>query len=756
MSPTSSSDPSDHTQHLQNGATSLDVTEPMMANGAINHTSAHSMAPVLEPNSGSDTTTNLSQFKDSKEKAKAVMVASNVGIATPPASKQTHRSDTISKSASPVRGMVNGASSQSRKRSRSGSRITMQQGKSPSEKGDIQSRNNEYLLKLYSSRDLLHSDAVKTQAVRNMEVGKKQQELRDFYNGEVRQLRQVNPGAVFGHGYAGFGNGHTDEKPRLVYPVQRKRVGNRRARELKVSRKDTTTQADQLNELVPIRLEVEYGQIRLRDTFTWNLHDRVVSTELFAETIVEDLNVPSEAVAPLTQIINREIQDQLRDFYPHVFIEEEALDPHLPYHAYKNDEMRILIKLNITIGQHTLVDQFDWDINNPLNSPENFAIQMARDLSLSGEFVTAIAHSIREQVQMFTKSLYLSGHPFDGRPIEDADVRDNFLPTPLPSVFRPFQSAKDYSPYFYELNIAELERAEFSIMRDQRRQKRSVNRRGGPALPDLKDRPRTVRTLVVSSTLPGAAESVEESRLFKATRTSGRGKRAAQPADGADDFEESESEDSADDSLVASTLLASSGTARTRTARGAAAAAQVAMRANAMRSETPENSSSHYHETRTLARRLNSEYGVREESAAAPLSLVVRLAISRERFQRWLQDRKDGRSIDMLTSKQEATPLAVSQGHTPKSERTKSESMPPPPSTPAPAASAQPQQPQDSQHHTPSLLQQQNQRSRSGSGDGEVDWMKYNRNPRYLPDGRAEAPSNPAYVAVSWTSIVAH
>ena len=717
---------------MQNGITTLDDGEPTMANGVVNLASPSGVSPAVSlPASGTDRQDNSGRIKEGKEKAKAVMAASGVSVDN--ASSEVAQKPESVRNTSPANRLVNGTP-QSRKRSRSGSRLTPQRISKDPEQEQLRARHDEYLLKLYSSRELIHSDAIRTQAVRSMDIGQKQQEMRDYYDGEVRHLRHVNPGAVFGRGYAGFGNGHTDDKPRLLYPMQRKRVGNRRARELKISRKDLAMQAEQLNELIPIRLEIDYGQIRLRDTFTWNLHDRVVSTELFAETIVEDLRVPPEAVAPLTQLVNREIQDQIRDFYPHVFIEEEALDPHLPYHAYKNDEMRILIKLNITIGQHTLVDQFDWDLNDRLNSPEEFARQMARDLSLSGEFVTAIAHSIREQTQMFTKSLYISGHPFDGRPIEDADVRDNFLPTPISSVFRPAQSAKDYSPYLYELNVAELERTEYSIMRDQRRQKRSVNRRGGPALPDLKDRLRTVRTLVVSSILPGAAESIEESRLFKATRTSGRGKRNVQPADGADDFEESESEVSADDFTAATTFAGNTGTARTRNARGAATAAQVAMRATTGRSETPEMSSGYHAETRRMPRRSDYDHISREESVAEPTSLIVKLSISSERFRQWLEDRKGGRGGEYSTPKQPATPLMSSQNLTPRAESRGSVAMPPP-STPGTVTHAQ---------QTP-----QRRRSRSGSDDGELDWMRYHRNPHYLPDGRVEGSSNPAFVPVS-------
>ena len=497
------------------------------------------------------------------------------------------------------------------------------------------------ILERYTHQDMLYNSALLTGEVAHVELMNFKRETWLAHRQKLPQ-RRADPGAFFGRGYAGYGNGRTDNAGmglKVIYPHERKRPGGRRTKELHVSKKDRATQADQLDELVPIRLDIEWQKIRLRDTFTWNVHDRVVPLELFAEQLVEDFNVPPEQWGLIAKEVFRNLEEQIRDFHPHAYIDEDALDPHLPYSAYKNDEMRILIKLNITIGQHTLVDQFEWEINNPLNSPEDFARQMARDLSLSGEFTTAIAHSIREQSQLFTRSLYVTGHPFDGRPIEDQELSSAFLPSPLTSTFRPFQAAKDFTPYLYELNEAELEKTELSLSREERRQKRSVNRRGGPALPDLKDRRRTIRTLVVSSILPGAAETLEESRLFKRTATtSGKGRRSGGgQRDGIDDSEDSESEDSSPDSpAIPSHLLA--GTARTRGMRGAASAAQAAMRANLGRSATPESSLLHHHETRTSGRRgFGREY--REDSSIdMPASLVVKLRVPRQKFQQLLRD----------------------------------------------------------------------------------------------------------------------
>ena len=539
-------------------------------------------------------------------------------------------------------------------------------------------------LEQYVHRDHLHAAALDAQATANIDLIRQKRQEVEYYKGDVRKLRHQNPAAVFGTGYAAYEKGLNEGgKPRIIYPCQRRRPGGRRTRELRIPRKEMATQAEQLEELIPVRLDIDWDKIKLRDTFTWNLHDRVISPELFAEQLVEDFKLPPEVSDHLVQFVAHTLSEQIQDFYPQVFIEEEALDPHLPYHAYKNDEMRVLIKINITIDQHTLVDQFEWEINNPLNSPEEFAQQMTRDLSLSGEFTTAIAHCIREQCQLFTKSLYITGHPFDGRPVEDADLRLAFLPSPLPSVFRQVQHAKDFTPYLWKLNEAELDRAETSISREQRRQKRSVNRRGGPALPDLKDRQRTVRTLVVSSVLPGAAESIDDSRLFKRAeggppRPGRRGAATGAKVGIGDDSDSSSSSDSDPESPVMSNIVMTGGTSRTRGIRGAASAAQAAMRALG-RSTTPEAMlRDHAHETRTSARRGAPSREDNQAGGADGTTFIVKLKISSQKLRQFERNqrskaRAEGSSHLGRSPSQVSTPLRGSPGRG---------SMAPPPQTP--------------------------------------------------------------------------
>ncbi|KAL4916588.1 hypothetical protein BDW62DRAFT_202574 [Aspergillus aurantiobrunneus] len=608
-------------------------------------------------------------IEEGKQNAKAVLAASGVTL---PKSESGHDAPNANPSPGSQNGNANGAAS-GKKRSRDGAFVRPSSSGNPLPVRVRETPIERILMDQYLSREFRHS-AVTAWQNPNQQLQQEKRAERDYYL-NLRRENHLNPAALYGVGYEGFGNARTDlrnQHPQLLYPAHRRRPGNRKTRELRVSRKDLKTQSEQIENLVPIRLDIDWEKVKIRDTFTWNLHDRVVSPDLFAEKLVEDLGLPLESCGPLIRMVSQSIQEQLCDYYPHLHIEEEALDPHLPYSAYKNDEMRIVVKLNITIGQNTLVDQFEWDINDPHNSPEEFAARMTTDLSLSGEFTTAIAHSIREQSQLFTKSLFILSHPFDGRPIDDPDLKASFLPTPLLSSFRPFQAAKEFTPYLYELNEAELERTEVSFQRDQRRQKRSVNRRGGPALPDLKDRQRTIRTLLVSSVIPNTAPSLEESNVFKRSGSSRRGRAAVGLRDGGDESDESDSDES---SLVGSPAIGphlAQGTARTRGMRGAATAAHAALRANLGQSATPEP----HHEPRFSARRRD----YREESPEEAERLVVTLKISREKFRQFLTNGFKTNPVLSSTSAQAAShsQRSTPQVHTPTLNSTPNPSQPHP------------------------------------------------------------------------------
>lgn len=55
--------------------------------------------------------------------------------------------------------------------------------------------------------------------------------------------------------------------------------------------------------------------------------------------------------------------------------------------------MTCLKQLDITVGSMKLDDQFEWDIDNTMTSPEQFAEIYAQELGLAGEFKYEISSS---------------------------------------------------------------------------------------------------------------------------------------------------------------------------------------------------------------------------------------------------------------------------------------------------------------------------------------------------------------------------
>ena len=106
------------------------------------------------------------------------------------------------------------------------------------------------------------------------------------------------------------------------------------------------------------------------------------------------------------------------------------------------------------MGNISLMDQFEWDLSEPLNTPEEFALSLCSDLGLGGEFATAIAYSIRGQLSWHSKTYA-------------------FSEAPLPTIETPIRSGTDvdnWGPYLETLTDAEMEKK----LRDQDRNTRFV------------------------------------------------------------------------------------------------------------------------------------------------------------------------------------------------------------------------------------------------------------------------------------------
>ncbi|KAF9906234.1 SWI/SNF chromatin-remodeling complex subunit [Linnemannia zychae] len=296
---------------------------------------------------------------------------------------------------------------------------------------------------------------------------------------EIRQAQQTGT-EIFGPGYnPAYGNGSSSAAPHnpvggppgsnafhIVYPAHRKRA--RKSKEFTFTKAMIEEQAQKEDILVPIRLEVEVDGLVLRDTFTWNLHESLVTPEHFAEVLCEDMQFPTLQFAPQ---IAKSIREQIQDYHIPVLNPTPAPSEDQEQPAGEDtrpsQELRILIKIDITVANTSLVDQFEWDISCPNNDPEHFAEVLANELGLGGEFRTAIAHSIREQVQTHTKCLNLIGYSYDGGSVHDEDLRGSFLPK-ITTILREEEAVEQFTPILEKLTEPEIDKLERDRERDKR------------------------------------------------------------------------------------------------------------------------------------------------------------------------------------------------------------------------------------------------------------------------------------------------
>ncbi|KAJ7387169.1 SWI SNF, matrix associated, actin dependent regulator of chromatin, sub b, member 1 [Desmophyllum pertusum] len=200
--------------------------------------------------------------------------------------------------------------------------------------------------------------------------------------------------------------------------------------------------ASQPEVLVPIRLDIDIDGQKLRDTFTWNKNETLISPEVFAEVLCDDLDLPAASFVPA---VVQAIRQQIKQF-----------DTDSEITVDKQSDQRVIIKLNIHVGNISLMDQFEWDLSEPLNTPEEFALSLCSDLGLGGEFATAIAYSIRGQLSWHSKTYA-------------------FSEASLPSIEAPIRSGTDvdnWGPYLETLTDAEMEKK----LRDQDRNTRRMRR----------------------------------------------------------------------------------------------------------------------------------------------------------------------------------------------------------------------------------------------------------------------------------------
>lgn len=242
---------------------------------------------------------------------------------------------------------------------------------------------------------------------------------------------------------------HLDAVPQAT-PINRNRVHQKKIRTFPMCFEDTdptsnVQNANQPETLIPIRLDMEIEGQKLRDTFTWNKNECIITPEQFAEILCDDLDLnPVTFIPAISAAIRQQIDAFPQDGNP---IIDESVD------------QRVVIKLNIHVGNTSLVDQIEWDMSEENNNPEEFAVKLGAELGLGGEFVTAIAYSIRGQLSWHQRTYAFSEAPL------------NMVEVP----FRAPSEADAWAPFLETLTDAEMEKKIRDQDRNTRRMRRLAN-----------------------------------------------------------------------------------------------------------------------------------------------------------------------------------------------------------------------------------------------------------------------------------------
>lgn len=202
-------------------------------------------------------------------------------------------------------------------------------------------------------------------------------------------------------------------------------------------------------ELIPVRLDMEIEGQKLRDCFTWNKNETLMTPEQFGEILCDDLDLNPINFVPA---IAGAIRQQMENTHVPEVGEEPGFD------------QRVIIKLNIHVGNISLVDQFEWDMSEPDNSPEEFATKLCSELGLGGEFVTAIAYSVRGQLSWHQRTYAFSVSAPSEAPLPTVEV-----------AFRSQNESDQWCPFLETLTDAEMEKKIRDQDRNTRRMRRLAN-----------------------------------------------------------------------------------------------------------------------------------------------------------------------------------------------------------------------------------------------------------------------------------------
>eukprot|EP00897_Mesotaenium_endlicherianum_P009906 jgi/Mesen1/8944/ME000553S08413 len=138
-----------------------------------------------------------------------------------------------------------------------------------------------------------------------------------------------------------------------------------------------------VDNLIPIRLDLDIEGIKVKDAFTWHADEPDAEILPFVRRMVKEEELPAYVVPHVVQAI----QEQVLDFRS------------LEGQEWGLEERLQLLKLDLRVNGLYIRDQFLWDVNNPASDPDAFARQLCKDIGIEDRQVApALSVAIREQI----------------------------------------------------------------------------------------------------------------------------------------------------------------------------------------------------------------------------------------------------------------------------------------------------------------------------------------------------------------------
>lgn len=266
---------------------------------------------------------------------------------------------------------------------------------------------------------------------------------------------------------------------------------------------------------------------KLRDIFCWNLHETLITTDQFAQTLAQDLDLPNKQY--VVAEISKQIRTQLEEYsgvalHPLFHTESRqvtqlqtangvvngangtngthtipaapatpsqtlpALEmpkvtaeatPILPDSDDYNpdDTYRCIIHLNLNLASTLYTDKFEWSLLHPPGTAEAFAKTTCMDLGLAGEWIPAMTHAIYEAVLRLKKEACEAGGVVTGWGGPQQDLpNDAAHGTEAGWRYDPEHLADDWEPKVEILSKEDMEKREGDRERQVRRLRRETAR----------------------------------------------------------------------------------------------------------------------------------------------------------------------------------------------------------------------------------------------------------------------------------------